>query len=121
MGFNIQIASTLLLDDGSIRCWGSNSFGQLGDGTTIERTIPNAVILGNGVSAMGVSSGESHTCAVLIDNSVKCWGLNTNGQLGDGTNTDRHSPTYSSLGQTGVLKVTAGSYHTCAITVERNV
>ena len=110
-----------LLDDGSIRCWGSNSFGQLGDGTTIERTIPNAVILGNGVSAMGVSSGESHTCAVLIDNSVKCWGLNTNGQLGDGTNTDRHSPTYSSLGQTGVLKVTAGSYHTCAITVERNV
>ncbi len=90
-----------LLDDGSIRCWGSNSFGQLGDGTTIERTTPITVNLGSGVSAIGVSSGESHTCAVLTDNTVKCWGLNINGQLGDGTNTDRHSPTYSSLGGNG--------------------
>ena len=73
------------------------------------------------MSAIEVSSGESHTCAVLTDNRVKCWGLNINGQLGDGTNTDRHSPAYSSLGGTGVLKISAGSYHTCAITVERNV
>ena len=64
-----------LLDDGSIRCWGSNAFGQLGDGTTIERTTPITVDLGSGVSAIGVSSGESHTCAVLTDNRVKCWGL----------------------------------------------
>ena len=110
-----------LLDDGSIRCWGSNAFGQLGDGTTIERTTPITVNLGSGVSAIGVSSGESHTCAVLTDNRVKCWGLNINGQLGDGTNTDRHSPTYSSLGGTGALKVSAGSFHTCVITVDRNV
>ena len=110
-----------LLDDGSIRCWGSNSFGQLGDGTTIERTTPITVDLGSGVSAIGVSSGESHTCAVLTDNRVKCWGLNANGQIGDGTTTDRHIPAYSSLGGTGALRVSAGSFHTCAITVDRNV
>ena len=110
-----------LLDDGSIRCWGSNSFGQLGDGTTIERTSPVPVDLGAGVSAIGVSSGESHTCAVLTDNRVKCWGLNANGQLGDGTTIDRHTPVYSSMGGIGALMVSAGSYHTCAITIERNV
>ena len=110
-----------LLDDGSIRCWGSNVFGQLGDGTTIERTTPITVNLGSGVSAIGVSSGESHTCAVLSDNRVKCWGLNANGQIGDGTTTDRHIPAYSSLGGTGALRVSAGSFHTCAITLDRNV
>ena len=110
-----------LFDDGSIRCWGSNSFGQLGDGTTIERTTPITVDLGSGVSAIGVSSGESHTCAVLTDNRVKCWGMNSNGQIGDGTTTDRHIPAYASMGGMGALKVSAGSYHTCAITIERDV
>ena len=76
--------SCAVLDDGSLRCWGSNEFGQLGDGTSIERTSPVSVDLGSGRSAVSVSAGESHTCAVLDDSGVTCWGDNSNGQIGDG-------------------------------------
>ena len=47
--------------------------------------------------------------------------MNSNGQIGDGTTTDRHIPAYASMGGMGALKVSAGSYHTCAITIERDV
>ncbi|MCH1591810.1 MAG: hypothetical protein L7R66_02330, partial [Candidatus Thalassarchaeaceae archaeon] len=110
-----------MFDDGSVRCWGSNEFGQLGDGTTIERTSPVQVNLGEGKSALGVSSGESHTCAILNDRSVKCWGLNSNGQLGDGTSSDSHNPVHPSTGGEDVLMISTGSYHTCAIMGDRSV
>ncbi|HJM24432.1 MAG TPA: hypothetical protein QF821_02155, partial [Candidatus Thalassarchaeaceae archaeon] len=110
-----------LLDDGSIRCWGSNNFGQIGDGTSIERTSPVSVNLGVGKSALAVSSGESHTCAVLNDGTMKCWGLNSNGQLGDGTSTDRLSPENVLMGDEDALMVSTGSYHTCAIMGDRSV
>ena len=110
-----------VFDDGSVRCWGSNEFGQLGDGTTIERTSPVSVDLGQGMSALGISSGESHTCAVLNDYSVKCWGQNSNGQLGDGTTVDRSSPVLSDFGEEDAILVSAGSYHTCAIMSSRTV
>ena len=110
-----------VLDDGSVRCWGSNEFGQLGDGTEIERTSPVPVDLGQGMSAIGISSGESHTCAVLNDRSIKCWGQNSNGQLGDGTTEDRSSPVLVDMGGEDSLSVSAGSYHTCAITSNRTV
>ena len=110
-----------LLDDGSIRCWGSNEFGQLGDGTTIERTSPVSVDFGSGVSAISVSSGESHTCAIMNDKSVKCWGLNRNGQLGDGTLEDSTSPVHVSMGEADAVEVSSGSFHTCVITSGRDV
>jgi alpha-tubulin suppressor-like RCC1 family protein len=110
-----------LLDDGTVRCWGSNEFGQLGDGTTIERTTPVSVNLGQGKSALSVSSGESHSCAILNDRSVKCWGLNSNGQLGDGTTTDRSSPVQVAMSGEKTIMVSAGSYHTCAISIDRTV
>ena len=109
-----------VLDDGSVRCWGSNEFGQLGDGTTIERTSPVPVDL-EGKSALGISSGESHTCVVLNDWSVKCWGQNSNGQLGDGTTEDSSSPVLADMGGEDALLVSTGSYHTCAITSDRTV
>jgi len=110
-----------MFDDGSVRCWGSNEFGQLGDGTTVERTAPVQVDLGQGKSALGISSGGSHTCAVLNDRSVKCWGQNSNGQLGDGTTTDRSAPVNAGMDGEDVLSVSAGSYHTCAIMEGRSV
>ncbi|MGB1461289.1 MAG: S8 family serine peptidase [Candidatus Thalassarchaeaceae archaeon] len=110
-----------LLDDGSIRCWGDNAFGQLGDGTTIERTTPVTVDLGPGMSATGVSSGESHTCAVLNDKSVKCWGLNRNGQLGDNSFEDSLAPVHTAFEGIEVLEISSGSFHTCAITSDRSV
>jgi len=110
-----------MFDDGSVRCWGLNEFGQLGDGTTVERTTPVQVDLGEGKSALGISTGESHSCAVLNDHSVKCWGQNINGQLGDGTTTDSSVPVHAAMDGEDALLVSAGSYHTCAIMGDRSV
>ena len=108
----------VILDDGSVSCWGNNVFGQLGDGTTTERNTPTQTSsLGFGRTAVAIATGQYHTCALLDDGSVSCWGYNTNGQLGGGTTTERNTPTQtSSLGtdRTAVV-ITAGAFHTCAI------
>ena len=111
-----------VLDDGSAKCWGDNGAGQLGDGTTVQRLIGASVNLGAGRTAVSISAGGSHTCAILDDESVKCWGDNSNGQLGDGTITDRVVPVSADLGDSvGALSITAGAYHTCAIMDDRKV
>jgi alpha-tubulin suppressor-like RCC1 family protein len=75
-------------------CWGDNGFstfgGQLGDGTTIRRLKPVAVL--GGLSFRQVSAGVTHTCAVTTDNRAYCWGRNDYGQLGDGTTESRLTP-----------------------------
>ena len=66
---------------------------------------------------MAISTGSRATCAVLDDGSVACWGGNNYGQLGDGTTTDRHTPTQTASlgsGRTAVA-ISAGSFHTCAV------
>jgi alpha-tubulin suppressor-like RCC1 family protein len=70
-------------------CWGYNAQGQVGDGTTIDRWIPVGVSgLTNGVAAIAAGSAGNpanlHTCALLMSGSVKCWGFNQYGQLGNG-------------------------------------
>ena len=107
-----------ILDDDSLKCWGNNGSGQLGDGTTTNRSSssPAAVNLGDGRIAKSILLGENHTCAILDDNSLKCWGLNSQGQLGGGTTTSRSSPTTVNLGTDRTAKmVSLGGGHTCAI------
>ena len=107
-----------ILDDGSVSCWGYNSYGQLGDGTTTQRTTPTQTSsLGTDRTAVAITAGDYHTCAILDDGSVSCWGYNDYGQLGDGTTTDRNTPTQtSSLGtDRTAVAISAGRYHTCAI------
>jgi alpha-tubulin suppressor-like RCC1 family protein len=82
------------LTDGTLKCWGLNTFGQLGDGTTTGSSTPVSV---TGIStATGITASEGggtdHTCAVLAGGTVKCWGYNGGGQLGDGTTTDSSVP-----------------------------
>ena len=103
-----------LLDDGSVSCWGRNNYGQLGDGTTTQRTAPTQTSSLGG-TAVVITAAVYHTCALLDDGSVSCWGRNNYGQLGDNTTTDRYTPTAtSSLDRTAVA-IAAGIEHTCAI------
>ena len=109
-----------LLGDGRIICWGSNSSGQLGDGTGVDNVAPVVVSLGSDRTAKSMESGALHTCAVLDDGSLVCWGLNADGQLGDATTTDRNAPVTVNLGRTA-LAVTAGFKHTCALLDDNSV
>ncbi len=105
-----------ILDDDSLKCWGDNDYGQLGDGTTNDRDEPTAVNLGMGQTVKAVGVGRHHTCAVLNDDSLSCWGYNGFGQLGDGTNTDRSNLTAVMLGTGRTVKtMTVGRNHICAI------
>jgi alpha-tubulin suppressor-like RCC1 family protein len=72
-------------------CWGANTFGMLGDGTTTSRTSP--VMVEGGFSFASISAGYDHTCAVTTAGAAYCWGGNESGQLGDGTRTMRTTPT----------------------------
>jgi alpha-tubulin suppressor-like RCC1 family protein len=67
-----------------VSCWGRNDYGQLGDGSRETRLVPTDVV-GLGGPIQAVSAGSESTCAVISPGTLKCWGNNRAGQLGDGT------------------------------------
>jgi cysteine-rich repeat protein len=99
--------------DGTLWCWGSNSNGQIGLGTTVTAFSPTQVA---GSGFISVSAGASHTCAVHADGTLACWGLNDIGQLGDGTTGQKSVPT--PVAATDWALVGAGASHTCAIKID---
>jgi alpha-tubulin suppressor-like RCC1 family protein len=103
--------SCALMSPGSVRCWGKNTLGQLGDGTTNNSSVGVAV---SGINtAISIVTGEEHACAPLSDGILWCWGANTYGQLGDGSIFNRLTPVRSYSDR--VSKVVAGQFHTCAL------
>lgn len=82
-----------LVSGGAAYCWGGNSFGQLGDGTTTERTAPVRVKMPAGVTFTSLRSGLFHSCANASDGNTYCWGGNAHGQLGLGDTQPRLEPT----------------------------
>jgi alpha-tubulin suppressor-like RCC1 family protein/outer membrane protein OmpA-like peptidoglycan-associated protein len=115
---------TCAVTDGSVYCWGGNSDGQLGTGTTDTATAPKqvsnvaSVFTNTGVSQ--VSSGYEHTCVVSLG-SMYCWGANSDGQLGNNTDTGTQTAVkvYDVDGvfaNSNITNIAAGGDHTCAIT-----
>lgn len=102
-GCNHSIAVTGA--DDTLRTWGQNTSGQLGDGTTDYRITPVAVPGLKGVRL--VAGGREHTMVLLSDNTVRSWGGNSSGQLGNGTTTESSTPVTTLTALTGVDKIVA--------------
>ena len=109
-----------ILSDGSVACWGSNSSGQLGDGTEINRAQPVAVPGLQNVVA--VATGLSHTCAMTAG-AVHCWGDNSQGQLGsDASGTSGSMPQLTLVPIViDPVAIAAGAQHTCAVRLNGQV
>ena len=100
-----------LRNGGRVSCWGDNTWGELGDGTTDSSSIPVDVV---GITnAIAVEAAPTASCAILADYTVRCWGRNSNGQLGDGTTTDRSTPVMVP-GLDIVTDLSMGNGFTCA-------
>ncbi len=127
-----------ILANGSVKCWGWNAFGQLGYGDRSSRGDgPNemganlpTVDLGTGRTAVAIAAGQWHTCALLDNGTVKCWGYNFEGELGLGGTSNRgddpgemgnNLPTVNlGTGRTAVA-ISAGQTHNCAILDDRSL
>lgn len=110
------VHSCALLDSGSVRCWGANGQGQLGDGSRSDRLVAVAVTgLGSGIAS--IHAGSEHTCAVATSGAVSCWGDNDFGQLGDGSRIDRLTPVALVGNVQQFSRVSAAARHTCGISI----
>ncbi len=111
--------SCLVLGDYSVACWGSNSHGQLGDGTMVDRFTPAAVILPSGVQGQSIVATTDGSSFFLMtsDYALYSWGRNDRGQLGDGTTTDRSTPVLV-MGSGTSYEVGAGTSHACSISAD---
>jgi alpha-tubulin suppressor-like RCC1 family protein len=129
-----------ILVDGSVRCWGYGGAGQLGYGNpAMEAEVPNVgddetpasqgpVNLGAGRTAVAISAGGAHTCAILDDGTVRCWGNNLQGAIGTGTpaavgdneTPDAVPPVNIGAGRTAIA-IDAGFQHTCVVLDDKTV
>jgi len=110
-----------LLVDGAVRCWGSNYRCALGEpgGETIgdDETPASVGDIEIGGPALQVAVGDGHTCVLLTDGRVRCWGMGENGQLGDGESTaDVCAPSATTVDiDGGVVQLSTSGHHTCAL------
>jgi alpha-tubulin suppressor-like RCC1 family protein len=107
-----QTLTCALLDDRTVRCWGYNIWGQVGDGTQEDRSLPVAV----GVSNVArVEAGASHACAVHTNGTVSCWGENSYGQLGTGESAPLRATPDVVPGIASARELALGEAHACAL------
>ncbi len=112
-----------LIDNGSVECWGANNLGQLGDGSQDSSRSSVTVTGITTAQSVSVGWGSGFACALLTDNTIRCWGSNWDGQLGDGNG----GPNTMSLvpvtvnGITTAASIATGGYHSCAILADATI
>lgn len=111
---------TCAVDDlKNLLCWGANGSGQLGDGTMEDKSNPTTISLGDDTHPKKIELGHFHSCAIDNHNVLKCWGSNSSGQLGDGTNDYKTEPTAVSLSGNDdtifAIDIALGDRHTCIV------
>ncbi|MCH7945114.1 MAG: hypothetical protein IIC73_03750, partial [Armatimonadetes bacterium] len=119
-----------ITDDLGVRCWGRNGFGQLGNGafdgsaTPVDVCEPGTSTPDEAGEApceplsdvLALSAGGGHTCVVVVSGEVLCWGINQDGELGDGTLKARNVPVFVvGLAGGAALRLASGDFHTCAL------
>jgi len=102
-----------LTSTGAAYCWGFGEAGQLGDGTSEDRSIPGPV--SGGLTFSSIDAGYSHTCALTPEGAAYCWGTGPNGQLGAGTTGTHATPVRVSGGHV-FASISSSSHHTCGVT-----
>ena len=116
------IASDEGMPNYQVYCWGRNDFGQLGNNSTTNSSVPVAVNTSgvlNGKTIKSIAVGHMHTCAIASDNKVYCWGRGGSGDLGNNSTTNSSVPvavyTAGVLNGKTIKSLTAGNYHNCVI------
>lgn len=101
----------------AVYCWGLNSNGQIGDGTTDSPKLSPVTVSGLNSGVTAIAAGDSHTCVIKSGGAVFCWGKNDYGQVGDGTTASPKNTAVAVLGMaSGVIMITGAYLRTCAIT-----
>ncbi|HTZ30795.1 MAG TPA: fibronectin type III domain-containing protein [Streptosporangiaceae bacterium] len=110
------------IEIGQAYCWGANSSGQLGNGTTTSSSVPVPVYTGGvlaGKTLTQIGAGFNHTCALASSGAVYCWGANSYGQLGNNSTTPSPVPvavtTSGALSGKIITQIAVGNSHTCAL------
>jgi len=108
--------SCVILSNSTVKCWGDNGWGQLGTGQSVPGSSPSPLAVSGSADVVSVGAGHSHSCAVMNDWTVDCWGSNSSGQLGIGSRFPALSAPGTVTGLADVVGVEAGISHTCAWT-----
>lgn len=113
-----HLHTCVITKESTVLCWGSNSNGQIGDGSTSDRLFPTEV--GNLSNVTAITAGFAHTCALISNGTVRCWGSSGYGELGNGGVTDTYYPTLVD-NLSSVTSISAGYHHTCALISDGSV